>query len=53
MAKEDQGIPKAFREFSARFPRIAEAWEILSGAGAQGPLDEKTRRFVMMMVRIG
>ncbi len=45
--------PKAFRSFSERFPKIAEAWELLSQAGSSGPIDEKTQRLVKLAIAIG
>ncbi|MBI4605439.1 MAG: carboxymuconolactone decarboxylase family protein [Planctomycetes bacterium] len=44
--------PKAFKDFSKRFPRIAEAWALLGEAGASGPLDEKTARLVKLGISI-
>lgn len=45
--------PKAFTEFSARFPQIARAWDLLSEAGSTGPLDGKTQRLLKLAVSIG
>jgi alkylhydroperoxidase/carboxymuconolactone decarboxylase family protein YurZ len=45
--------PKAFQQFSSRYPKIAEAWGLLGEAGASGPLDEKTQRIVKLAVAIG
>jgi alkylhydroperoxidase/carboxymuconolactone decarboxylase family protein YurZ len=51
---EPAGVPpKPFRDFSERFPKIAQAWELLSEAGAQGPLDGKTQRLIKLAVSIG
>lgn len=45
--------PAAHEEFVKRFPRIGEAWELISKEGEQGPLEEKTRRLVKLGVAIG
>ena len=44
--------PQAFLEFSAKFPRIAEAWGALSEAGMTGPLEEKTARLIKLRISI-
>jgi len=46
------GPPKAFVDFSKRFPRIAEAWDLLGEGGSAGPLDEKTTRLVKLGISI-
>ena len=33
--------PPAFARFTARFPKLGEAWELMSEAGQSGPLDER------------
>ena len=45
--------PKTYRDFIARFPKLGEAWEALSEAGRQGPLDAKTQRLLKLAVAIG
>jgi alkylhydroperoxidase/carboxymuconolactone decarboxylase family protein YurZ len=45
--------PAAYREFVERFPRIGQAWELVTQEGEQGPLDEKARRLVKLGVAIG
>jgi len=45
--------PKTYREFIARFPKLGEAWESLSEAGQEGPLDAKTQRLIKLAVAIG
>jgi len=45
--------PHAYQEFIQRFPKIAEAWEMLAHAGADGPLDSKTRRLLKLAIAIG
>ncbi|HZU53035.1 MAG TPA: carboxymuconolactone decarboxylase family protein [Holophagaceae bacterium] len=45
--------PKTYRDFIARFPKLGEAWESLSEAGQQGPLDAKAQRLLKLAVAIG
>ncbi len=45
--------PKTYRDFIARFPKLGEAWDALSEAGQQGPLDAKTQRLIKLAVAIG
>lgn len=45
--------PKTYRDFITRFPKLGEAWESLSEAGQQGPLDAKTQRLLKLAVAIG
>lgn len=45
--------PKKYRDFVARFPKLAEAWDSIHEAGATGPLDAKTQRLVKLAVAIG
>lgn len=45
--------PKTFKDFSARFPKLGEAWELASSAGADGPLDAKTARLIKLGIAIG
>jgi alkylhydroperoxidase/carboxymuconolactone decarboxylase family protein YurZ len=53
MAKENASRPpKTFVEFSRRFPKIAEAWEVLGEAGQEGPLDKKTARLIKLGISI-
>ena len=53
MAKEKMSSPpKTFLDFSKRFPKIAEAWDLLGDAGQTGPLDEKTARLVKLGISI-
>ncbi len=53
MSQEIPGPPKAFQDFSERFPKINEAWILLGEASEDGPLDAKTRRLVKLAVSIG
>lgn len=45
--------PHAYQEFIQRFPKIGQGWEMLAGAGAEGPLDEKTCRLLKLAVAMG
>ncbi len=45
--------PASYQEFVKRFPAIGRAWEQLSGAGMDGPLDERTARLVKLGIAIG
>jgi len=45
--------PKKYKDFTARYPKLAEAWDSIHEAGATGPLDVKTQRLVKLAVSIG
>jgi alkylhydroperoxidase/carboxymuconolactone decarboxylase family protein YurZ len=45
--------PKAFQQFVARYPKLGEAWDNITEAGEDGPLDERTRRLIKLGVAIG
>jgi alkylhydroperoxidase/carboxymuconolactone decarboxylase family protein YurZ len=45
--------PHAYQEFTQRYPKIAQAWELLAVAGADGPLDPKSRRLLKLAIAIG
>jgi len=45
--------PRAFDEFSATFPTLRKAWDVLGDAAKEGPLDERTMRLVKLGVAIG
>lgn len=45
--------PSTYREFVTRYPKLAQAWEKISEAGAEGPLDEETARLVKLGIAIG
>ncbi len=45
--------PQAYQDFVVRYPRIAHAWELVSQAGQEGPLDDKTRRLIKLAVAVG
>lgn len=50
---ENKGAPKTYHEFKARFPKLAEAWDLTREGSEAGPLDEKTRLLVKLSVSIG
>ena len=45
--------PKAYRDFIVRYPALARAWESINEAGAEGPLDARTRRLVKVAAAMG
>jgi 4-carboxymuconolactone decarboxylase len=50
------GLPKApkpYRKFIVRYPELASAWESISKAGVDGPLDLRTRRLVRLAAAMG
>jgi len=51
-SKEKPAPPKAFVEFTRRFPKISQAWDLLSEGGAEGPLDEKSCRLIKLGISI-
>ncbi|MBI4244828.1 MAG: carboxymuconolactone decarboxylase family protein [Planctomycetes bacterium] len=47
-------VPERYEKFSALFPGIAEAWDVLRESEKEaGPLDEKTIRLVKLGVSVG
>lgn len=53
MTRMTNDPPKKYRDFVARYPKLAEAWDALHEAGAAGPLDARTQRLVKLAVAIG
>lgn len=45
--------PQTYRDFIARFPKLGQAWDALSEAGQEGPLDAKTQRLIKLAVAVG
>jgi alkylhydroperoxidase/carboxymuconolactone decarboxylase family protein YurZ len=45
--------PKTYEVFVRRYPKLAEAWETISDAGRDGPLDSKTTRLLKLAIAIG
>lgn len=45
--------PQAFRDFTKRYPKLAEAWELINDQGQAGPLDARTARLVKLGIAMG
>jgi len=45
--------PRTYEEFTKRFPKLKDSWELIGQAGKEGPLDEKTGRLVKLAIAIG
>jgi alkylhydroperoxidase/carboxymuconolactone decarboxylase family protein YurZ len=45
--------PKRYRQFIERYPALGRAWESVNEAGAEGPLDARTRRLVKIAAAMG
>lgn len=45
--------PKTYRNFISRYPKIGQAWDLITEAGQEGPLDEKALRLVKLGIAIG
>jgi 4-carboxymuconolactone decarboxylase len=45
--------PRTHDEFTSAFPEVGKAWEIIGGAGKDGPLDERTARLIKLALAIG
>jgi len=45
--------PRTFDEFSAAFPKLREAWDLLGDAAKEGPLDAKTQRLIKLGIAVG
>lgn len=45
--------PKAYRRFTARYPKLEDAWALIAEAGKEGPLDPKTARLVKLGIAMG
>jgi 4-carboxymuconolactone decarboxylase len=45
--------PKTYEVFVRRYPKLAEAWEKISEAGREGPIDGKSARLVKLAIAIG
>jgi alkylhydroperoxidase/carboxymuconolactone decarboxylase family protein YurZ len=51
--KQVQKPPKAYEEFVKRYPKIGRAWDDLTTAGEEGPLDANLQRLVKLAIAIG
>lgn len=45
--------PEAYTEFTQRFPRLGEAWELLGQAAREGPLGEREVRLIKLGAALG
>jgi alkylhydroperoxidase/carboxymuconolactone decarboxylase family protein YurZ len=45
--------PKTYHEFRARFPKLAEAWDLTHEGSRAGPLDAKAQLLVKLGISIG
>ena len=45
--------PRKYQQFVKRYPKLGEAWECISEAGKEGPIDERTARLVKLGIAIG
>jgi len=45
--------PEIYQQFVERYPKLEKAWEQLSEAGREGPLDAKTVRLIKLGIAIG
>ncbi|HJP30267.1 MAG TPA: carboxymuconolactone decarboxylase family protein [Candidatus Latescibacteria bacterium] len=53
MTETNQGPPKTYRQFIDRHPKLGDAWEMISAAGAAGPIDERTQRLIKLGIAMG
>jgi len=45
--------PRAYLQFTQRYPGLERAWKEINAAGSEGPLDERAKRLVKLAVSIG
>lgn len=45
--------PHAYQDFIQRYPRLAQAWEMLAQAGQEGPLNPKMQRLTKLAIAVG
>ena len=45
--------PKTYETFVRRYPKLAEAWEKISEAGREGPIDSRNSRLIKLAIAIG
>ncbi len=45
--------PEIYQQFIERYPKLEKAWEDLSEAGREGPLDARTVRLIKLAIAIG
>lgn len=51
--KSEPKPPQTYLDFLKRYPTLGRAWEMIAEAGAEGPLDERTRRLVKLAAAVG
>ena len=44
----NKDAPKTYHEFKARFPKLAQAWDLTREGALAGPLDEKTQALIKL-----
>ena len=49
----NKDAPKTYHEFKARFPKLAQAWDLTREGALAGPLDEKTQALIKLGVSMG
>jgi alkylhydroperoxidase/carboxymuconolactone decarboxylase family protein YurZ len=45
--------PETYQAFVKRYPRIAQAWDLIASAGKEGPLDDRTCRLLKLAAAVG
>ena len=53
MSKDKNAAPPIHTEFLQKFPDLGRAWESMTRAGEEGPLDARTARLIKLAVAIG
>ena len=54
MSSSAAGKPPAmYSKFINRFPKLGEAWNRITEAGEEGPLDERSQRLIKLGIAIG
>ena len=49
----DPKPPATFTNFTQKYTKLGQAWELIAEEGRSGPLDQKTARLVKLGVAIG
>jgi alkylhydroperoxidase/carboxymuconolactone decarboxylase family protein YurZ len=45
--------PKTYQDFVERYPKLEQAWELISEAGKEGNFDDKTIRLIKLGIAMG
>jgi alkylhydroperoxidase/carboxymuconolactone decarboxylase family protein YurZ len=53
MANKRSEPPKTYKQFKARYPKLAEAWDLTREESERGPIDENTRALVKLGISLG